>query len=124
MLREWCSACGRVGPAACGEHRQGLVVGQDCDIEVVVLDRRYDLDLQRYGFHDNVGTNAELTRKEINRRRVEAMAAKREHRETMAGQVVGAIPSALFFSYKKQYGDSIIRDPRSLLKPEGLWFGD
>ncbi len=129
--RHWCQRCDSVLRAPCSQH-ESRAIGHDLDVEVVVMDRSYGFDVQKHGFRNNssaaVATgrtprqHEAATRATIDEMRKSALQARREKRDGEA-RVVGAVPAAMLFGMKRQYGDSVLQDPRHTLKELGLWWG-
>lgn len=122
-------ACRAVG------HRLNAV-GIDAAVEVVVASRRLDMDPERFGYYNMVG-HAEgrdafdqeaVTRARIEEMRKQDQATKREHRINSKlrdnPRRVGAIPSALLFSLKRQYGSDYLQKAEELMRSQGCWWGD
>lgn len=131
--RRWCSQCGEVSTRTCG-HPGTRQVGYASTVTVVVLDRRLELDVGRFGYRGNpTSTLAPADQERAVRARIEEM--RRQTREKSRSRhvgrkreddivVEGAIPTALLFGLKRQYGNSILRNPTELLRSQGLLFRD
>jgi len=118
-------------------HGHRLVpIGATMHVEVVVTDRPLDLDVARYGFHNNVGiasgrTAAQqeaYTKRRIMQMQKTAMQQKRQRRVSLQSsehtQVAGALPSAKFFALRRQYGSSFAEKAKEVMAREGTWWGD
>lgn len=140
-LRFWCSTCAerRVGSMADACHavdHKMTLIGFDETVAVCVTDRRLDLDAKKHGFlnmvgHANGRSVAEqeaYTRQQIEDLRKRAAQQKRERRINAKVRdnpyVSGAIPSALLFSLRRQYGHDYLQKAKELMKRENLWFGE
>jgi hypothetical protein len=98
-----------------------------------VIDRQLQFDASQYGYSNNVGKQhgrspAEQeahTRREIEAMKKRGMQQKRDLGRKLDGtRVVGAMPSALLFGMKRQFGDSVIKNPKELAEAHGMWWGD
>lgn len=141
LARFWCGTCADVrqgtDAASCGAHGHDLrKIGVECSVLVCVTDRRHQLDVQKYGFQNNVGhahgrsiaEQERHTRAQIEDMRKQAAERKRQRRISVGTRdnpyVSGAIPSALLFSLRKQYGHDYLQHAKELMKRENLWFGE
>lgn len=138
--RFWCSPCHKAvsGPsaAACQGHSHALrLIGAVEHVDVVVADRRHTLDPSKVGFYNMVGHSQGRsvaqqeahTRSRIEQMRQADIKAQRENKISLKGrdnpQRVGAIPSALLFSLKRQYGQDYLQKAKELMQREGLYWG-
>lgn len=95
-----------------------------------------ELDVEKFGYSNNVGRmhgRSPAEQEQASRRHIEEMRQKaRESARSRHTQkksetdvvVEGAIPLALLYGLKRQYGNSILRDPVNLLRSQGLLFRD
>jgi len=138
-VRFWCSTCACMAPTidACSSvgHRLNAV-GTEVTVEVVVTDRRHDLDVNKFGYMNQIGEMSgrdskshELhTRARIEQMRKEDGATKRERRINTKmrdnPRRVGAIPMAQLFALKRQYGQDYMQKAEELMRREGCWWGN
>lgn len=111
-------------------------IGFDESVAICVADRRLDLDTKKHGFLNMVGhahgrsvaEQESHTRKQIEEMRKKAGAQKRERRINAKVRdnpyVSGAIPSALLFALRRQYGHDYLQKAKELMQRENLWFGE
>lgn len=117
------------------EHRTNEV-GARVAVSVVVLDRPLDVDVEKFGYLNMVGHAAgrdsvaqeRHSRERIEQMRKDDMQRKRDRKITASvrdqPRRVGAIPSALLFALKRQYGNDYTQKAKELMKRENLWWGD
>jgi hypothetical protein len=141
LNRWWCKVCRQVQNQQLAEVCEAVGhslrrVGAETRVEIVVTDRRLELDVNKVGYDNYVGRanglssveHERVTRQRIEEMRKEDQAAKRERR--INGKFrdnphrVGAIPSALLFSLKRQYGNDFVQKAREVMKRENLYWGD
>jgi len=140
--RFWCATCktiivGIASEACIAVGHRIRQVGVDANVDVVVTDRTLDLDTNKFGYLNMVGhaignpdavDHERVTRERIEQMRTADQATKREHRINLKARDnprrVGAIPSALLFSLKRQYGNDYVQKAKELMKRENLWWGD
>lgn len=124
-------------PDACRSVGHPLnAVGTEVSVQVVVTDRRHDLDVNKFGYMNQVGEAAgrdskqhELhTRAKIEAMRKEDAGSRRERRINTKmrdnPRRVGAIPMAQLFALKRQYGQSYLQKAEELMRREGCWWGN
>lgn len=133
----WCQTCERVceGPECTRAGHDTRRIGRRVAIDCCVLDRRHAIDPTKVGFMNNVGHALGRTASQQERHTAEQIAAMRTRDiqtrralrmagQDTAGTRVGAIPSALLFSLKRQYGQDYLQKAKELMKREGLWWGE
>jgi len=136
--RFWCCLCHKAvsGPSAATCHGHQLhPIGVVEHVDVVVADRRHTLDPGKFGYYNMVGHSQGRdvaqqeahTRSRIEQMRQADIRAQRENKISLKGrdnpQRVGAIPSALLFSLKRQYGQDYLQKAKELMQREGLYWG-
>ena len=138
--RSWCSTCRRTvsdtGTVECGVAGHRLhPIGVPCSVDICVMDRRHTMDMGRYGFNNMVGHAAgrnSVQQEAVTKQRIEQMRSadmqKRRDQHFSAKakdnpKRVGAIPSALLFSLKKQYGSDYLQKAKEVMEREGCWWG-
>lgn len=133
----WCQTCERVreGGDCVRAGHDARRIGRRVAIDCCVLDRKHAIDPTKVGYMNNVGHAMGRSVAQQERHTADKIAAMRKHDiqvrralrmagQDTAGTRVGAIPSALLFSLKRQYGNDYLQKAKELMKREGLWWGE